>query len=75
VDEFDQQGESDRYRAAFKSVDVSLSYEFKNGWKIFIEGNNVTSEPVDVRYFETPNWLATYDQDGSRWTAGITARF
>jgi TonB-dependent receptor len=75
VDEFDQQGESDRYRAAFKSVDVTLSHEFKNGWKIFIEGNNVTSEPVDVRYFETPNWLATYDQDGSRWTAGITARF
>lgn len=75
ITEFDRDGNSDYIRAASRSFDATLSYEFSNGWKIFIEGNNLTGEPTDVRYYENMNYVATYDQDGKRWSAGISAKF
>ncbi len=75
IDEFDKDGQSDYFRAAYSSLDLSLSYEFHNGLKFYVEGNNLTSEPVDSRYYENRNWLATYDQDGTRWSFGIKKSF
>jgi len=59
----------------FKSVDASLSYQFKNGWSIYVEGNNLTREPEGAQYYMIQNYITTWDMNGSSWTAGVRAVF
>ncbi len=73
---FDRRGPGvDYIRDTLEAVDVSLGYEFKSGWKIYVEGNNITGEPEDTRYTVNRNYVETYDLDGKAWTVGVRAKF
>jgi len=59
----------------FKSLDASLSYQFKNGWSIYAQGNNLTREPEGAQYYMIQNYITTWDMNGCSWTVGVRAVF
>lgn len=76
VSVFDRRGPGGNYiRDVGESFDLSLGYEFKRGWKVYVEGNNITGEPEDRRYTVNPNYYETYDINGKSWTFGLRVRF
>ena len=57
-------------RSELSSVDAKISYQWKNGLRIFVEGANLTGEPEDARYANIQDFYQTYDRNGRRYRFG-----
>ncbi len=75
VSNFDDAGLSDRIRAPLRFLDASLAYTFRNGWKAFVTVRNLTEEYEDYRYYERPEFMRVYNEDGRSWTSGLRMTF
>lgn len=75
VSNFDDEGLSDRIRAPLRFLDASLAYTFRNGWKAFVTVRNLTKEYEDYRYYERPEFMRVYNEDGRSWTSGLRMNF
>ena len=57
-------------RSELSSVDAKISYQWKNGLRVFIEGANLSGEPEDARYANIQDFYQTYDRNGRRYRFG-----
>ena len=62
-------------RSELSSVDATISYEWKNGLRVFVEGANLTGEPEDARYADNQDFYQTYDRNGRRYRFGARWNF
>ena len=66
-----------RFQDKTKSIDFSLGYEFKNGWKVYVEGFNITEEESLLTYLgdRANGYINRYQYNGARYEFGLLLKF
>ena len=61
--------EFDVYQSAHTQFDFSIKYYPAEHWLIYLDGNNLTDEPL-YRYFKASNYNAQYEEYGTTFALG-----
>jgi iron complex outermembrane recepter protein len=63
------------YRKARTILGLSLRYQLPRNMAIFVNGRNITKDPITSYLNSQPDLLTAYGQFGSNWTIGVEGRF
>ncbi len=62
------------YRDAYGQVDIALSYQLTDNFRVELQGINITDEAT-TGYTMDPSFPTTYEFSGSRISLGVRAQF